>query len=241
MWIAPPACLQEAGPGPETGPCLLHPLACLPMLGLVPPVWTGSVPPGAELWLLRPTSGPPCWGLVSACFPASDLLSVFGGDLNAPLSGSMWKPMYLEVSSSVVEKLPAVQEMWVQSLGREDPLEKGMAAHPVFFWGNLMDWRGSSPWGHKESRHEGSHGGMAEATERAQPLPHLAWQLALPIFIKHVFHSVYGLSFTGFRADFSCTLEAPVFILDVQWIHSPEKRSLTYCVSSSKVPIVTGF
>ena len=82
---------------------------------------------------------------------------------------------------------------------------------------------------------------MAEATERAQPLPHLAWQLALPIFIKHVFHSVYGLSFTGFRADFSCTLEAPVFILDVQWIHSPEKRSLTYCVSSSKVPIVTGF
>ena len=47
--------------------------------------------------------------------------------------------MYLEVSSSVVEKLPAVQEMWVQSLGREDPLEKGMAAHPVFFWGNLMD------------------------------------------------------------------------------------------------------
>ena len=28
-----------------------------------------------------------------------------------------------------VENLPAVQEMQVQSLGREDPLEKGMASH----------------------------------------------------------------------------------------------------------------
>ena len=30
---------------------------------------------------------------------------------------------------SVVKNLPAKQEMWVQSLGREDPLEKGMATH----------------------------------------------------------------------------------------------------------------
>ena len=28
--------------------------------------------------------------------------------------------------------LPAVQETWVQSLGREDPLEKEMATHSVF-------------------------------------------------------------------------------------------------------------
>ena len=28
-----------------------------------------------------------------------------------------------------VKNLPAVQEVWVQSLGREDPLEKGMATH----------------------------------------------------------------------------------------------------------------
>ena len=28
--------------------------------------------------------------------------------------------------------LPAVQEIWVQSLGREDPLEKEMATHSVF-------------------------------------------------------------------------------------------------------------
>ena len=31
--------------------------------------------------------------------------------------------------SSTVENLPAMQEIWVQSLGREDPLEKGVAIH----------------------------------------------------------------------------------------------------------------
>ena len=32
----------------------------------------------------------------------------------------------------MVKNPPAVQETWVQSLGREDPLEKGMATHSVF-------------------------------------------------------------------------------------------------------------
>ena len=31
-----------------------------------------------------------------------------------------------------VKNLPAMQEMQVQSLGQEDPLEKGMATTPVF-------------------------------------------------------------------------------------------------------------
>ena len=30
---------------------------------------------------------------------------------------------------SAVENLPGMQEMWVWSLGGEDPLEKGMATH----------------------------------------------------------------------------------------------------------------
>ena len=30
---------------------------------------------------------------------------------------------------SVVKNLLATQEMWIQSLGQEDPLEKGMATH----------------------------------------------------------------------------------------------------------------
>ena len=29
----------------------------------------------------------------------------------------------------MVKNLPAMQETWVQSLGREDPLDKGMATH----------------------------------------------------------------------------------------------------------------
>ena len=37
---------------------------------------------------------------------------------------------------SVVKNLPAVQEMQVQSLGREDPLEKEMATHC-----SILAWR----------------------------------------------------------------------------------------------------
>ena len=34
--------------------------------------------------------------------------------------------------------LPAVQETWVQSFGREDPLEKEMATHSVFVPGESL-------------------------------------------------------------------------------------------------------
>ena len=40
------------------------------------------------------------------------------------------------------KNLPAIQETWLQSLGREDPLEKGMATHSSILE-NPMD-RG--PW-----------------------------------------------------------------------------------------------
>ena len=40
---------------------------------------------------------------------------------------------------SLVKNLPAVQEMQVQSLGPEDPLEKEMATHS-----NILAWR--IPW-----------------------------------------------------------------------------------------------
>ena len=36
----------------------------------------------------------------------------------------------------MVEKLPAMQEIWVRSLGQEDPLERGMAAHS-----SILAWR----------------------------------------------------------------------------------------------------
>ena len=51
-----------------------------------------------------------------------------------------------------LRNLPAMQETWVRSLGREDPLEKKMATHC-----SLLAWRshgqrslaGYSPWGCK--------------------------------------------------------------------------------------------
>ena len=44
--------------------------------------------------------------------------------------------------------------MWVQSLGRENPLEEDVATTPVFLPGKFHGWRSLadySPWGHKES------------------------------------------------------------------------------------------
>ena len=37
--------------------------------------------------------------------------------------------------AQMVKNLPAVQEVWVQSLDQEDPLEKGMATHSsILVW-----------------------------------------------------------------------------------------------------------
>ena len=45
---------------------------------------------------------------------------------------------------SVVKNLPAMQEMWVRSLGREGPMEKEMAAYT-----SVLAWE--SPWTEERS------------------------------------------------------------------------------------------
>ena len=58
------------------------------------------------------------------------------------------------VKNHTIKNLPAMQETWVQSLGWEDPLEKGMATHSVFLPGESHGQRnleGYNPWGHKQS------------------------------------------------------------------------------------------
>ena len=53
----------------------------------------------------------------------------------------------------MVKNPPAMQELWVRSLGQEGPVEKEMTTHLVFLLGNPMDrgaWQ-ASLWGHKES------------------------------------------------------------------------------------------
>ena len=56
--------------------------------------------------------------------------------------------------AQIVNNLSAIQETWVQSLGQESLLEKGMSTHQCSCLENFMD-RGSlvsySPWGCKES------------------------------------------------------------------------------------------
>ena len=39
----------------------------------------------------------------------------------------------------MIKGLPAMQEIWVRSLGQEDPLEKGMTTHST-----ILAWR--IPW-----------------------------------------------------------------------------------------------
>ena len=66
-------------------------------------------------------------------------------------SSALWASLVAQI----VKNLPAMQETGVQSLGREDLLEKGMAIHSsILAW--RIPWteepgRLYSPWGHKKS------------------------------------------------------------------------------------------
>ena len=54
----------------------------------------------------------------------------------------------------MVKNPPAQQEIWVQSLGQEDPLEKEWQPTAVFLLGEFHGQRslvGYSPWGCKQS------------------------------------------------------------------------------------------
>ena len=45
----------------------------------------------------------------------------------------------VSLGAQMIKNPPAMQETWVRSLGREDPLEKGMVTHS-----SILAWR--SPW-----------------------------------------------------------------------------------------------
>ena len=64
------------------------------------------------------------------------------GRMGAPLeSGYLSNSGFLVGfrGGSEVKNLPAMQETWVRSLGREDPLEKGVATHS-----GILAWK--IPW-----------------------------------------------------------------------------------------------
>jgi len=54
----------------------------------------------------------------------------------------------------MIKSLPAMREIWVQSLGREDSLGKEMATHSSILAWKSHGWKilaGYGPWGHNES------------------------------------------------------------------------------------------
>ena len=51
--------------------------------------------------------------------------------------------------AQLVKDPPAMRETWAQSLGWEDPLEKGRIPTSLFWPGEFHGLY--SPWGHKES------------------------------------------------------------------------------------------
>ena len=67
----------------------------------------------------------------------------------SPGEGIGYSLQYSQASlvAQLVKNLPAILETWVQSLGWEDPVEKGKATHS-----SILAWRipWTSPWGHKE-------------------------------------------------------------------------------------------
>ena len=60
--------------------------------------------------------------------------------------------------AKTVKNMPAMQETWVQSLGQEDPLEKGMATHS-----SILAWR--IPWTEEPGRQAIVHGVTKNQTQ----------------------------------------------------------------------------
>ena len=53
-----------------------------------------------------------------------------------PLKAPQLIIFWASLVTQIVKNPPAMQETWVQSLGREDPLEEGTATHP-----SILAWR----------------------------------------------------------------------------------------------------
>ena len=61
---------------------------------------------------------------------------------------------WTSLMAQTVKCLSTMRETWVQSLGREDSLEKEMQPTPELLPGEFhgqRSWAGCSPWGRKES------------------------------------------------------------------------------------------
>ena len=88
-------------------------------------------------------------GKESAC-NAGDPGSISGLGISAGEGiGSPLEYSWASLVAQLVKNPPAMRETWVQSLGWEDPLEKGKATHTIFWPGEFHGLY--SPWGCKGS------------------------------------------------------------------------------------------
>jgi len=71
---------------------------------------------------------------LTTCYENSFLFCVGVWELPTPFP--IPSPYSPPPVAQTVKILPAMQETWVRSLHREDPLEKGMATHP-----SILAWR----------------------------------------------------------------------------------------------------
>ena len=82
--------------------------------------------------------------------------------------------------AQMVKNLPAMQEIQVQFLGREDPLKKRMETHSIFLPGEFHGQRtlaGYSPWGCNES----------DVTEQLTLAGHFLLRHCMICFIRIIF------------------------------------------------------
>ena len=70
---------------------------------------------------------------------------VSASDSGSPQSQSQWPSFRTSPVAQTVKRLPPMRETQVQSLGREDPLEKEMVTHS-----SILAWK--IPWTEKAGR-----------------------------------------------------------------------------------------
>ena len=91
---------------------------------------------------------------------------------------------WVSLVAQMVKNPPSMRETWVQSLGREDPLEEGMATNfSILAWRIPMGQRslsGYSPWGHKDS----------DTTEWLSTAQHTYRDIDIKIYIAYIFSSL---------------------------------------------------
>ena len=85
--------------------------------------------PSSGKYIRHTSTGLLCWFFGKDCLPMQE--------------------MRVSLVAQLVKNLPAMQEIWVPSLGWEDPLEEGMATHSsILAWRIPIDrgaWQGCSP------------------------------------------------------------------------------------------------